>query len=711
MRPHTARSFPGLLVALLIAVSSTAFAQPAVFGPAAVYSSAPAPGAAATGDLNHDGRPDLVVANTQSNVISVYLTGAGGTLGAAVTYAVPASPRDVELADVDADGHLDAITANGATLSVLRGTGTGTFLAAQSFPAGPAQDPASAVDAVVADFDGDGRPDIAAAQRGFHDAVSIYFGNGDATFGNQVSYIEGDTGPSNIAAGDLNGDGHPDLVVGLTTVRHIRIYLAQAGRTFAPGNPLLSDINPARAVIADLDSNGTADIAVACSVGTVEVYPGNGNGTVQAYRSFPASGASGCGSATCGAARWLSLADFNGDGRQDAAVANATTAEATVLLGDGAGGFGPPISLPSTNYPSAAVAADFNGDGLPDVALTHGDQPTNTGSRTVAVFLNTTSGEEDMAVVWTNLVNTAVNGATLRKTSGCDGCFDAGAYSQQTIGAGAVGGVGLPFTVAPQLRMVGLSASAAGTSPAALNYALRLSNGVVEIREGGTYRGDFPAAAGDQLSIVVGAGGVVRYLNNDAVVYTSSVVNSAALRAGALFAGAGGEVAGVVLMGSSGPPPPPPPGGANVTWSEGVNVETATGTIRKTSGCEGCFDAAARSTQQISGDGSLEFIVDDPDPVLLAGLTAAFGSGSPSEIDYGIRIQNGWAEVRENALYRADVHVQAGDVFRITVTAGIVTYSHNREVFYTSADPATFPLFAAVTIAEIGASISGVTIG
>jgi len=54
--------------------------------------------------------------------------------------------------------------------------------------------------------------------------------------------------------------------------------------------------------------------------------------------------------------------------------------------------------------------------------------------------------------------------------------------------------------------------------------------------------------------------------------------------------------------------------------------------------------------------------------------------------------------------------VQAGDVFRITVTAGIVTYSHNGEVFYTSADPATFPLFAAVTIAEIGASISGVTI-
>jgi hypothetical protein len=96
--------------------------------------------------------------------------------------------------------------------------------------------------------------------------------------------------------------------------------------------------------------------------------------------------------------------------------------------------------------------------------------------------------------------------------------------------------------------------------------------------------------------------------------------------------------------------------------------------------------------------------------LLFAGLTSTFDGLDPSVFDFAIRLQGGWAEVREHGAWIADTPYQPGDDFRITVASGVVTYSRNGVVFHTSAQAPTFPLLFGLSIATIDASISGITV-
>ena len=118
--------------------------------------------------------------------------------------------------------------------------------------------------------------------------------------------------------------------------------------------------------------------------------------------------------------------------------------------------------------------------------------------------------------------------------------------------------------------------------------------------------------------------------------------------------------------------------------------------------------SAAVSAESIEGDGFLEFTVDDTDALLIAGLTTAFTDGDSASVDFGIRLQGGNAEVREDGVYRTDVLFHTGDIFRVSVTGGVVTYSLNGAVLYTSDQTPSGPMFAAVSIASVGASVSNV---
>ena len=138
-----------------------------------------------------------------------------------------------------------------------------------------------------------------------------------------------------------------------------------------------------------------------------------------------------------------------------------------------------------------------------------------------------------------------------------------------------------------------------------------------------------------------------------------------------------------------------------------MNVTAVTGTIQKTSGCDGCYDASGMSTETIGLGGAVAFTVVDPNRVLVAGLSD--GSGAPTDVDFGIGHGGPWADVRENGVYRADVPVVAGDVFRIAVSAsGVVTYARNGQVFYTSGRTATAPLRSVAVLAAAGARLDTV---
>jgi hypothetical protein len=153
---------------------------------------------AAVGDVNGDGKPDIVA--SVGAQVDVLLNTGNGVFAAAQTYAVAANATSVALGDVNGDGKLDIVTANSASGSVnlLLNNGGGTFGAAQAYAA------ATPNSIALGDFNGDGKPDIVATGT----EVDVLLNNGDGTLA--AAYAVGPAGSSVVVA-DFNNDGLPDL--------------------------------------------------------------------------------------------------------------------------------------------------------------------------------------------------------------------------------------------------------------------------------------------------------------------------------------------------------------------------------------------------------------------------------------------------------------------------------------------------------------------
>jgi hypothetical protein len=197
------------------------------FQPAVIYASG-GDGAAsiAVTDVNGDGKPDLLVANTcvdcqndSTGVVGVLLGNGNGTFQQAVTYTSGGGfGQSLAVADVNSDGKPDLAVGNfySNTVGVLLGNGDGTFQQALTYGSG-GQFPRAVA---VADVNGDGKPDLLLANQcqsgtcGYRGLVGVLLGNGDGTFQKALIYHSGGTGTAaGLAAADLNNDGKPDVLV------------------------------------------------------------------------------------------------------------------------------------------------------------------------------------------------------------------------------------------------------------------------------------------------------------------------------------------------------------------------------------------------------------------------------------------------------------------------------------------------------------------
>jgi hypothetical protein len=151
---------------------------------------------------------------------------------------------------------------------------------------------------------------------------------------------------------------------------------------------------------------------------------------------------------------------------------------------------------------------------------------------------------------------------------------------------------------------------------------------------------------------------------------------------------------------------------SNVTWTAMVNVSVSGDTLSKTSGCSGCQDAGAVSTQTLSGDGYLEFTVPATTTQRLIGLSKGNASTQIDDIDYALRFwAGGGLSVAENGLYRVgSMTYAAGDLFRIAVASGTVRYYKNGTLLYTSALAPAYPLLVDTSFLDTGGAFSKVVL-
>ena len=272
----------------------------------------------------------------------------------AVTYNTGTNPTSVAVADFDGDGKPDVVVANyhSSTVGVYLGTGAGAFSATPLTTVTGAQ-PDSVT---TGDFNGDGKPDIAVTSNSTN-TVDILLGNGDGTFQSAVPYGV-DAGPNNVSVGDFNGDGKADLVTANRTNGTVSILLGNGDGTFRPAVNYPAGSPAEAVVIGDFNGDGKADLAVAnFGTNTVSILLGDGLGGFSAPASFPGGTSPGA----------LTAADFNGDSKLDLAL--AATNGVNVLLGNGDGTFQAFVNYPLGTYTAGIVAGDFFGTGNPGLAV------------------------------------------------------------------------------------------------------------------------------------------------------------------------------------------------------------------------------------------------------------------------------------------------------------------------------------------------------
>jgi hypothetical protein len=153
-----------------------------------------------------------------------------------------------------------------------------------------------------------------------------------------------------------------------------------------------------------------------------------------------------------------------------------------------------------------------------------------------------------------------------------------------------------------------------------------------------------------------------------------------------------------LTTGNPTPPPAKPPvstpsKGANLVWSHLQNAEVVNGLMTKTGGCEGCSNSGGVSQQELtSGNGYMEFTADQIQGLSFVGVSQTISEAEPYNMDFALRVQNGYLEVREKGVYRADSPLASGDVLRISVQDNKVSYIRNGKVFYTSTQTPSYPL-------------------
>jgi Bacterial Ig-like domain (group 3)/FG-GAP-like repeat len=352
------------------------------FQPTQIYNVGQGPSDMKIADLNGDGIPDLVVplqgVDTPKHQVAVLLGNGDGTFSMPVRFESGSGPSSVALGDLNDDGKIDVVVSNGSGqmqgMSVLLGNGDGTLQSPTLYATGNHTN-----SVVLADFNGDGRLDAAVVNRGSN-TLSVLLGNGDGTFGTAVNYPTPYSNPFYLVVADFNQDSRPDLAVTYASSNlNVSVFLGNSDGTFQTAiDTVTAFYSPSSFVAGDLNGDNIPDLAM--GDGFLTVLLGKGDGTFEAPVSY------------CTNVGVVTLGQFDGTGGVDAlAFEQRDVAGFTLIIGNGDGTFNAPRSFPAPPIQIwSAASGDLDQDGSPDLVVA-GESPFD-GQGQVSVYLNTGNG-------------------------------------------------------------------------------------------------------------------------------------------------------------------------------------------------------------------------------------------------------------------------------------------------------------------------------
>ncbi|CAF2133790.1 unnamed protein product, partial [Rotaria magnacalcarata] len=332
------------------------------------------PIAVASGDLNNDGKTEIIVTYDASDNVNILVSSKNVVLSNKTKLSAGSQSQSIAIGDFNSDSRLDIVIVyhGSADISILLGYGNGSFSNQIRYSTG-----CFPQSVTVGDFNNDTRLDIAVVNFSSED-MSILLGYGNDYFANQTRFSAG-TYPQSIGIGDFNKDTHLDIGIANYASKNMSVLLGYGNVYFANQTTFSIGSQPQSVAAGNFNNDTRLDLAVANTASDdVSVFFGGIIiGLINQSTLITGSGS---------LLRSVVIADFNNDSRMDVAVANSGSHSIDIFLGYSNYSFDNPVTYSTGSNPISIASGDFNNETQLDVVV------SNYASQSISVFFGYDNG-------------------------------------------------------------------------------------------------------------------------------------------------------------------------------------------------------------------------------------------------------------------------------------------------------------------------------